>query len=433
MPSPAAPSPAPSIAPAALRLSARAANQKPPATLAMSAKTRALQRQGIDVVSFGLGEPDFDTPEPIRRAAHQALDAGQTHYMPTLGDAETRQTIAEKLTRENGIQGLTAEHIAISTGAKHSLWLVYEALLDEHDPGTPDEVLLPVPAWVSYRPMLELCGGKVTELPTTVESDFKVSPEQLRRAITPRTRLLMLNTPSNPCGTMYSEAELRALAAVVAEAARTVAPQLVIVVDEIYETITYGTPHFSIGSVPEVAQRTVTINGMSKAFAMTGWRVGYAAAPGPFGAALIKAVEALQGQQTSCITSFVYPAIREAIRHGHAFSAQFRDAFQARGRLMYELMSQIPGFRAARPTGAFYLFPDISAHFGKKTPAGKTITTAQQFAEALLEEGHVAVVPGEEFGGCGVNHIRFSFASREETIRKGMDRVAKFVASLQRA
>lgn len=422
----------PALAPAAVALSRRAQSQKPPATLAMSAKTRALQRQGIDVISFGLGEPDFDTPEQIRQAAIDAMNSGQTHYMPTLGDAETRQTIADKLWSENNIAGLTADHVAISTGAKHSLWLIYQALLDENAPGGSSEALLPVPAWVSYRPMMELCGGKVVEIPASPDNDFKITPDQLKRAITPRSRLLMLNTPSNPCGTMYSEQELRALAAVVADAAKTIAPQLVIVVDEIYEKITYGgIAHFSIGSVPEVASRTVTVNGMSKAFAMTGWRVGYCAAPGDFGKSLIKAIDALQGQQTSCITSFVYPAIRAAIKTGTKDSQRFCESFAKRGQLMFDLASKIPGFRCPRPTGAFYLFPDISAHFGKKTPGGRAITSAQTFAEALLEEGHVAVVPGEEFGGCGPRHIRFSFAIREEKIIAGMDRVAKFVASLK--
>lgn len=423
----------PSLDPSALRLSRRAQAQKAPSTLAMSARTRALQQRGIDVISFGLGEPDFDTPEPIRAAAIHALNHGQTHYMPTLGDAETRSAIAQKLERENGIVGLTADHVAISTGAKHSLWLIYQALLDQTTgPDDAADVLLPVPAWVSYRPMVELCGGRIVEIPSTVESGFKITPQQLRSVITPRSRLLMMNTPSNPCGTMYSEADLRALGAVVAEAARTIAPQLVVVVDEIYEKICYGgVRHFSMGAIPEIAQRTVTVNGMSKAFAMTGWRVGYCAAPGAFGAQLIRAIDALQGQQTSCITSFVYPAVREAIARGGAFSAQFCEKFAARGRLMHELASAIPGLRLVKPTGAFYLFPDVSAYFGCTTPGGRTITSALAFAEALLDEGHVTVVPGEEFGGCGKNHIRLSFACNEDTIRTGMHRLANFCASLK--
>src|ERR1043165_5646986 len=283
-------SPAPPIP-----LSARAAAMKPPATFAITAKAKALAREGAPVISFGLGEPDFDTPERIRRAAAAALEAGMTHYMPTLGDAETREAVAEKLTRENGIAGLTGQHVAISVGAKQSLYLVCHCLLDEEGAQGQDEALLPVPSWVSYRPIAELAGAKVVELPTTAATGFKVTPAQLRAAINPRTRILFLNSPSNPCGTMYTADELRALAAVVAEAAATVAPRLVIVTDEIYEKIVYGgIAHYSIGATPSVADRTVTLNGMSKAFAMTGWRVGYAGAPGEFGLRLIRAMDALQ-------------------------------------------------------------------------------------------------------------------------------------------
>lgn len=409
------------------RLSTRATNLKAPATLAMMARAKAMGKQGVDVVNFGVGEPDFDTPQAIRAAAVEALNSGQTHYMPTLGDAETRGVIAQKLVRENGIAGLTGEHVAISTGAKHSLYLVTQALVE-----SGDEVLLPVPSWVSYSPIAELAGGKVVRLETTAASGFKISPEQLRRAITPRSRMLVLNTPSNPCGTMYSEAELRGLAAVVAEAARTAAPNLVVVVDEIYEKIIFGgIPHFSIGSVPEIAERTVTINGMSKAYAMTGWRIGYAAAPGEFGLRLIKAVDALQGQMTSNITSFVYPAIRAALTQCSGEVERFRSAFEKRAGLIYGLITRIPGMACVKPTGAFYIFPDVTAFYGRRTPKGATIRSGIDFSNALLDEAHVAAVPGAEFGGCGVDHIRFSFACSEEQIEKGMGRVAEFVRSLK--
>jgi aspartate aminotransferase len=423
------------------RLSSRATNLKAPATLAMMARAKALAKQGADVVNFGVGEPDFDTPQAIRAAAVEALDTGQTHYMPTLGDAETRGVIAQKLVRENGIAGLTGEHVAISTGAKHSLYLVTQAIVEGTEarpPGRhggtegPDEVILPVPSWVSYSPIAELAGGKVVRLETTAASGFKISPEQLRRAITPRSRMLVLNTPSNPCGTMYSEAELRGLAAVVAEAARTTTPNLVVVVDEIYEKIIFGgIPHFSIGSVPEIAERTVTINGMSKAYAMTGWRIGYAAAPGEFGLRLIKAVDALQGQMTSNITSFVYPAIRAALIKCAGDVERFRTAFEKRAGLIYGLITRIPGMACVKPTGAFYIFPDVTAFYGRRTPKGAMIGSGIDFSNALLDEAHVAAVPGEEFGGCGVDHVRFSFACSEEQIEKGMGRVAEFVRSLK--
>jgi aspartate aminotransferase len=415
--------------PATPSIADRAAALKPSATLAIMGKAKALARQGVDVISFSVGEPDFDTPEPIRRAAIQALEAGQTHYLPTLGDPETRAVIAEKLTHENHLPGITGEHVAISAGAKHSLYLVGQCLIE---PGRGQEVLLPVPAWVSYAPIMELAGATIVPVPTTAESGFKLSPQQLRAAITPRSRLLILNTPSNPCGTMYTPDELKALAAVVAEAARTTAPELVIVVDEIYERIVYGgIPHFSIGSVPEVAGRTITINGMSKAYAMTGWRVGYAAASGDFGRTLIKAMDALQGQMTSNITSFLYPAVRVAIRDCGPHADAFRDEFARRAKVMDERARGIPGMKAPRPTGAFYLFPDISPWFGRRSAGGKELNNSMDVAAAILEEAHVAVVPGEEFGGAGRNHIRISFACSEAVIHQGMDRISKFVAGLK--
>jgi aspartate aminotransferase len=420
-------------------LSERAASLKPSGTFVIAAKAKALARQGVDVLNFSLGEPDFDTPEVIRKAAAAALAGGQTHYVPTLGDAETRTVIAEKLVRENGIKGLAAENVAISTGAKLSLYLVCQCLLDaERDSETArqrdraNEVLLPVPAWVSYAPIAELAGGKVVQLPTTPLSDFKITPGQLKAAITARSRMLILNSPSNPCGTMYSPEELKALGAVVAEAAASVAPDLVIVTDEIYEKIVFGgVPHYSIGSTPSVAERTVTINGMSKAFAMTGWRVGYAAAPGEFGLRLIKAMDALQGQMTSCITSFVYPAIRTALKECAADVERFRGEFAKRAVVAHQRLMAIPGMVCPKPTGAFYLFPDVSAHFGKKSAGGKVISCGADFAEALLMEGHVATVPGEEFLGCGARHVRISYACSEGLIEKGMERVAKFVAGLR--
>lgn len=412
-------------------LSRRAMALKAPATLAIGAKAKAMAKRGCDVIALSLGEPDFQTPEPIRRAAVEALGRGETHYMPTLGDAETRGVIAEKLVRENGIAGLTAEHVGISVGAKHSLYLVSQSLLDPGETAA-NEVLLPTPSWVSYQPIAELAGGRVVELPTTAASGFKITPGQLKAAIGARSRMLILNTPSNPCGTMYSPEELKALAAVVGEAARTVAPELVIVTDEIYEKIVFGgVPHFSIGSVPEVAGRTVTINGMSKAFAMTGWRVGYAAAPGEFGLRLIRAIDALQGQQTSCIAAFIYPAVRAALRECAEQVETFRQAFAMRASLIYERVRAIEGLKVLRPTGAFYLFPEVSGCFGKKTAGGRMVRTSVEFSEALLEEKHVATVPGEEFGGVGRNHIRLSFACSEEQIEEGTKRIGEFVGGLK--
>jgi aspartate aminotransferase len=406
-----------------MQLSRRVNALKPSSTLAVGNKAAALAREGVQVLSLAAGEPDFDTPQVIKEAAKKALDAGQTKYMPTAGDAATRKIIAEKLVRENGIPAVTADHVVISAGGKNSIYLVFHALLDPVPPGeAPWEVLLPVPAWVSYAPIAEMAGGKVIELPTTM---------------TPRSRLLVLCSPSNPTAVMYTPDELRALGAVVEKAAKTIAPELAIVSDEIYEKIIYGgkggapaVPHFSIGSIPGIAERSVTVNGLSKAFAMTGWRVGYAAGSGEFGLKLAGALSKLQGQMTTCISSFIYPAIRTALTECSADVEKMRCAFGARAELIYGLWQTIPQSPCAKPTGAFYLFPDISAHFGKTTPRGKRLTTAAAFAEALLDEQRVAIVPGEDFGGCGHKHIRISFACGEEQIREGVSRIGAFIKSL---
>lgn len=416
-------------------LSNRVLSLKPSVTVAMMNRAKQMQQQGVDVVSFAAGEPDFDTPDAIKQSAIDALRAGQTKYMPTLGDMPTRSVIAEKLVRENGIAGLTGEHVAISSGGKHSLFVLCHCLLDTPMPGErPSEVIIPVPAWVSYAPIAELAGGKVVDVPTTPESAFKATADQIRRAITPMSRLLILNSPSNPCGTMYTEQELRSIAAVVAEAARTIAPRLVILSDEIYEKITFGgVPHFSIGSVPEVAERTITLNGLSKAYAMTGWRIGYTGCPGDWGRQFTSAMATLQGQMSTNITSFVYPAIRTALKECGADAARMCDAFARRAALLTRRLEGVPGVRTPRPTGAFYAFPDVSAHYGTRSPAGKRINSALEFCEAALAEAHLALVPGEDFGGCGKNHVRISFACSEQTIERGIDRLAGFLASLKRA
>lgn len=414
-----------------IALARRVSELKPSVTLALTNRAKALKQQGRDIVIMTAGEPDFDTPEPIKAAAKAALDAGATRYTPILGDLETRGVIADKLRRENGIPGLTPAHVAISAGGKHSLYVVLHGLLDPPRPGEePQEVILPTPAWVSYRPIAELAGGRVVEVPTTPESDFRASAERIATAITPRSRVLILNSPSNPCGTQYTEADLRAIAAVVADKARSVAPGLVIVSDEIYEKIVYGgIPHFSIGSIPEVAERTITLNGLSKAFAMTGWRVGYAAIPGDFGLEFIRGMETLQGQMTSNITSFIYPAIRAAMT-GPEVSAQverMREAFAGRAELIHGLLGSIPGLVCPRPTGAFYVFPDVSRLFGRRTRGGRMVNSAMSYAEAALEEVGVALVPGEDFGGCGSRCVRLSFASSESVIREGASRLSRLI------
>lgn len=407
-------------------LSDRANSLKPSATLAVAQKARQMKAAGEDVLAFAAGEPDFVTPEPIRKAAKDALDAGQTHYAPTLGTPAAREAIAHKLGSENGIAGLTAKHVGIGVGGKLCLYNAMQVLID---PG--DEVLLPVPCWVSYAPQARLAGGEVVEIQTTGESGFKITPDQLKAAITPKSRLLILNSPSNPCGTMYSPDELRALVSVIAEAAQTIAPRLVLITDEIYEKIIYeGREHLSMGSIDSIAERTVTINGLSKAYAMTGWRVGYAACPGEFGLELIGAMDRLQGQVTSGIPTFIMPAIEVALTQCSGDVAQMVAAFASRAKLTESRLSEIPGVNFPSPEGAFYIFPDVSSHFGKTAPDGTKITSAMTFADALLTNQKVAVVPGEDFGGCGEKHIRISFACSEDQINAGMDRLAEFVGSL---
>ncbi|MBX3317287.1 MAG: pyridoxal phosphate-dependent aminotransferase [Phycisphaeraceae bacterium] len=416
-------------------ISRRVSVLKPSVTVSMMNRAKQMQASGIDVTSFAAGEPDFDTPESIKQAAIDALRAGQTKYMPTLGDMTTRQVIADKLGRENGIPGIAAENIAISSGGKHSLYVLCHCLLDAPLPNEqPWEVVLPVPAWVSYAPIAELAGGRIVEVPTTCESGFKASAAQIRAAITPRSRMLILNSPSNPCGTMYSESELREIAAVVADAARSIAPNLVIISDEIYEKIVFGPiPHFSIGSVPEVAERTITLNGLSKAYAMTGWRIGYTGCPGEWGKQFTNAMATLQGQMSTNITSFVYPAIRTALKECHADAKRMCDAFASRAAVVTKRLNAIPGLTTPTPTGAFYAFPDVSSYFGRVSPAGKRIASALDLCESLLAEAHVALVPGEDFGGCGGNHVRISFACSETQIERGLDRFGQFLASLRPA
>jgi aspartate aminotransferase len=294
------------------------------------------------------------------------------------------------------------------------------------------EALLPAPAWVSYAPILQLAGAKIVELPTTPASGFKITPSQLKAAITPHSRVLVLNSPCNPTSQMYSPEELTDLARVIVASA-SLAPNLVVITDEIYEKIVHaGVRHASIASLPGMAERTITINGTSKAFAMTGWRVGYAAASGEFGRALIRAFDTLQGQMTNNITSFIYPAIVTALTQCADDVEGMRAAFGSRAELIHARLGEIEGLPCVRPMGAFYAFPDVSAYFGRTSKGRRRINSACDFAEALLDEHQMAVVPGEEFGGCGGNHVRLSFACSEADIEEGAKRLRAFVAGLTR-
>ncbi|MBL8747200.1 MAG: pyridoxal phosphate-dependent aminotransferase [Phycisphaerae bacterium] len=404
-----------------MQLSARVSALRPSTTLAVNAKAKALQAQGVSVLSFAAGEPDFDTPARIKQALIDALNRGETKYCAVPGDMATRKVIAEKLTRENALPNVTADHVVISSGGKQSLYQVFQALLE---PGA--EVILPTPAWVSYPPQIELAGGKVVEVVTTAASGFKMTPGQLRGAVTPRSRALVINSPSNPCGTMYAPDELRAIARVVADI-----PDLVVISDELYEKIVFGgIPHFSIGSVPEIAERVVTVNGLSKAYAMTGWRIGYCSGSGAFGLQLSKALQTLQSQSTTSIATFELPAVRVALTECADDVERMRQAFARRAEITYSLVSKIPGLVCPRPTGAFYIFPDVSAHFGKVSANGTVIASAADFAAALLDEQRVAVVPGEDFGSGGEKCVRFTFACGDEQIKEGLSRLGAFVASL---
>ncbi len=413
-----------------MKLSQRALDLKPSSTLAVTARAKAMRKAGQDVLSFAAGEPDFDTPSIIKSAAADALSAGLTKYVASQGDADARKAIARKLREVNNLAGVEADHVIISNGGKMCLYLACQALLD---PAQGDEAIIPTPCWVSYAPQTALAGGVIVELATTGEGDFKITPDQLRSALNERSRLLFLNSPSNPCGTMYSRDELAELGRVVVEHNRT-GGDVIVLSDEIYEHIILGDTSFVsfAAACPDVAPYTVTINGLSKAYSMTGWRVGYAACPPTDqGIALVKAMTRLQAQITTCISSFIYPAIEVALQSADADVEHMRRAFTERGKLAYDLLCEVPECPCPTPMGAFYLFPDVSAHFGKTSAAGTKIDSALAFADALLAEKHVAVVPGEDFGGCGGKHIRLSFACGEEQIREGMKRLQEFVRGMQ--
>lgn len=407
-----------------MELSDRAKSIKPSTTLGVAARVKELKAQGVDVIGFGAGEPDFITPGNIREAAIGALNAGKTHYAPVPGEPEARAAIARKLKNENGI-ACSASDIVISTGAKQSIYLALQCLLD---PGKSQEVIVPTPAWVSYFPMVTLAGGKVIEVPGAVDNDFRMTPGQLEQAITRQTRAVMINNPSNPCGTMYPPDEMRALGEVLAKHDR-----ITIISDEIYEKLVYGdSGSFSLGAMDSLAGRVITINGMSKAYAMTGWRIGYACSPAPAGqeSPMAKAMAKLQSQMTSCITSFCYEAIIEALENSAEAVESMRQTFAKRGELMHGLLRAMPGLICPKPTGAFYVFPDISAHFGRSTSGGRKIDSALSFAEALLEEAKVAVVPGDDFGEAGKNHVRLSFACSDENITEGCKRMGEWLGTL---
>ena len=391
-------------APPRIRLADRLDGIAPSMTLAISAKAKELQAKGLDVCGFGTGEPDFDTPEHIKRAAVEALQRGETKYAAVEGIAKLRAAIARKLADDNSLTYKPSQ-IQVSAGAKQVLYNLMMALLN---PG--DEVLIPAPYWLSYPEMVRLASGVPVVLETSEASGFKITAKQLDAAITPRTRLLVIASPSNPTGIMYSPSELRALAEVIVER------DILVISDEIYEKLTYGeVPFTSVGSLnEEIFARTITVNGFSKAYAMTGWRLGYAAGPQP----IIDAANVVQSHSLSNVTTFAQYGAIAALEGDQSAVETMRQAFAQRREVIYGGISSIPGVTCVRPDGAFYVFPSIAA-------SGLDSMT---FSRRFLEEEHVAVVPGLSFGSD--KHIRFSYATDLATIEKGIERLHRFMAKL---
>jgi aspartate aminotransferase len=385
-------------------------------TLAVSAKAAAMKKAGIDVVGFGAGEPDFDTPAFIKEAAKTALDKGQTKYTPTPCLPELREAIAKKFNTENALS-YKPDQITTGAGGKHCLYMAFMAVLN---PG--DEVLIPSPYWVSYPEQAKLAGGVPKVVAGQESAGFKITPAQLDSAITPKTKILIINSPSNPGGHAYSPAELKALAEVVARH-----KHLIVFSDEIYEKLVYdGLKSVSFATLhPDLLERTLTFNCHSKTFAMTGWRIGYIGGPKP----VIDAINKLQSQMTSHITSFtqIPAALALSDPRGAESVEQMRRQFEKRAHHIFERITALPKITCVRPQGAFYVFPNVSAYFGK-TSGQTRITDAISFASALLEQSHVAVVPGND---CGFDtHVRLSFATSMEQIDKGLDRIGEFLKKL---
>ncbi len=383
-------------------------------TLAMSQKSAELKAQGIDVINLSVGEPDFNTPAHIKEAAVRAIEDNFSFYSPVPGFMSLRKAVAEKLSRENGLT-FAPEQIVVGNGAKHALCNVLMATVN---PG--DEVIIPTPAWVSYCELVKLAGGTNVLIPTGIDSDFKITPAQLEAAITPRTRAIILCTPSNPTGSVYTRDELRALADVIAAH-----PGMLIIADEIYEHINYtGSEIVSIASFPDVAGQTVIINGVSKAYAMTGWRIGYCAAP----AEVAKAITKLQGQMTSGASSIAQKAAEAAYTGSQECVEEMRKAFERRRDLVVRLAREIPGLVVNEPQGAFYLFPEVSSYFGKSA-RGYNIKDASDLAMYLLMEAHVATVDGAAFAAPG--YIRLSYATSDENLVEAFRRIAAALAELK--
>lgn len=388
------------------QVSARLAALSPSETLAMSQKSQELKAQGIDVINLSVGEPDFTTPKHIKAAAQKAIDDNFSFYSPVPGYMPLRKAIAEKLKKENGLE-FDPSQIVCSNGAKQA---VCNAIMCLVGPG--DEVIIPAPYWVSYVEMVKLAEGTNVIVEAGLDQNFKITPSQLEAAITPKTKLIILCSPSNPTGSVYSKEELKGLAAVLAKH-----PQVYILADEIYEHINYVGKHESIAQFPEVKDRVIIINGVSKGYAMTGWRLGWLAAPKWIAAACNK----LQGQYTSGPCSIAQKAAEAAYTGDQSCVETMRQAFERRRDLVVKMASEIEGFKVNKPDGAFYVFPECSSYFGKKTPKGDVINNSADLAMYLLIEGHVACVGGNAFGSPKC--IRMSYATSEENLIEAFKRI----------
>jgi aspartate aminotransferase len=391
------------------QLSNRIKNLPTSATLAMAAKARELKEQGKDIISLSLGEPDFNTPEFIKDAAIQAVKDNYNSYSPVNGYADLREAICKKFKRDNNLS-YNPNQIVVSTGAKQSIANVAQVLLN---PG--DEVLLPAPYWVSYSAISILSEATYVEIPSSIETDFKITPKQLEAAITPKTKMIFFNSPNNPSGTVYTEEEYRALAKVLEKH-----PQIYILSDEIYEHINYGLGNFSFAAIESMYDRTITVNGVAKAFAMTGWRIGYIGAP----EWIAKACNKMQGQITSGANCIAQRATITALEAPVTKIGYMVDEFHKRRDMVLELLGKVKGFQLNKPEGAFYVFPDISYFFGK-TIKGQKIRNASDFSMLLLEKANVATVTGEAFGAPEC--IRMSYAASDEQIKEAIARIKKVV------
>ena len=389
---------------------------KPSATIAVSQKARDLKAQGMDVISLGAGEPDFDTPDNIKQVAKDAIDRGETKYTAVAGIIELRQAIVDKFKRENGLT-YTTDQILAATGGKQILFNAFMATLN---PG--DEVIIPAPYWVSYPEMVAICGGESVFVKTTMETDFKVTAESLEAAITPKTKWFLFNSPSNPSGAAYSRDELKALTDVLMRY-----PDVWVLTDDMYEHLVYGDFEFTTAAQvePGLYNRTLTMNGVSKAYAMTGWRLGYAGGP----LELIKAMDMIQGQQTSGTSSITQWAAVEALNGTQDFLEPRKKAFEERRDLVVSMLNQCTGLQCPKPDGAFYVFPSCKDLMGKTTEGGKVLETDADFVSALLEQEGVAVVPGSAFG-LGPN-FRISYATDIESLKTACERIQQFCASLR--